>query len=424
MNLAPVANSLGEPVLAGTASSGLRVVVDARPGFRRTFGVFGVDFGSIDRRGGARGEPVPAGLAHFLEHKLFEDERGDVSDRFAALGAWCNASTGYSTTSYVFSTTAPPGPCLALLLDFVQTPWFTDALVAKEQGIIAQEIRMYDDDPDWVVFQHLMECLYERHPARDNIAGTVESIARIDAATLRRCYDLFYHPRNMCLTVAGGMSPDEVAAIVERDQGSRGIDARAPHRRDGGGEPARVRAPRHEARMPIARPRLLLGVKESVVDGDGPTVRRRELATRLVLDALFGRASAAFERLYEDGLVDETFTASHVAEDGFGVTVVGGDTDEPERLETRLREVLEHARRHGVDGGALRRAANKLRGAMLRGLDSPENAAYALLVETFRGVPLLGLPEVLDGLRLGDLQARLEEHVRDELVAIAVLAPA
>jgi len=423
MTLHPAPNTLHERVLVGTASSGLRLVVDSKPGFARTFAALGVDFGSIDRRGGPDGQPVPAGLAHFLEHELFEDEHGDVSDRFARHGAWCNASTGYSTTSYVFSTSGPAGPSLELLLDFVQTPWFTDELVARERSIIGQEIRMYDDDPDWVVFQNLMECLYERHPARDNIAGTLDSIAGIDAATLRRCYGLFYHPRNMCLVVAGGMDPDEVVERVERDQRARGVDPRAAHARDDHGEPARVRAARHEATMPISRPRLVLGIKETRLDGGPLAVRRRELTTRLLLDALFGRASRTFERLYEDGLVDETFTVSHVAEDGFGLTIVGGDTDDPEGLEARVRAAFEDARRDGLDEAALRRTRNKVRGAMLRGLDSPESAAYALLVETFRGVPPLGIPEAIEGITLDELRARLDEHVRDEAIAVAVLRP-
>ena len=191
MELRSITNHFGEQLLQGTSSSGLTVILNPRPGFVRTFAAFGTNFGSVDRVADGNGQAVPEGLAHFLEHKLFEDEQGDVSDRFSALGASCNAMTGFCGTTYICSTVGDATPSIDLLLDFVQDPWFTDELVAKEQGIIAQEIRMYDDDPDWRVFFGLLGCLYARHPVRDNIAGSVESIARIDAATLRRCYDLF-----------------------------------------------------------------------------------------------------------------------------------------------------------------------------------------------------------------------------------------
>jgi len=423
MKLTPVPNALGETILAGTAGSGLRVFVNPRPRYAHTFAAFGPNFGSVDRVASANGQPIPEGLAHFLEHKLFEDSAGDVSDRFAALGASTNAMTGFCGTTYIVSTIEQPGACLDLLLDFVQDPWFTEALVAKEQGIIAQEIRMYDDDPDWRVFFGLMGCLYEKHPARDNIAGTVESIAEIDAATLRRCYDLFYHPRNMVLAVSGALSPDDVAAIVEADQSGRPADALPPHERSLTDEPRTRRAPRFELALPVARPRLLLGIKETVLGGDGLTVSRRELATRILLDILFGPSSAAFEELYADGLIDETFGVSHAAEASFGFSTLGGDTDDPERLQARLLEVFERARQQGLDRAAFARIRNKILGGLLRSLDSPETVASALLSDAFRGVPPFAALDLVEAITLEDLSRRLAEHVREDAIAAAIVRP-
>jgi predicted Zn-dependent peptidase len=423
VKLQPVPNPLGEPILRGTAGSGLTVIVAPRPDFERTFAAFGTNFGSVDRVSGATGQPVPEGLAHFLEHKLFEDEGGDVSDRFATLGASTNAMTGFCGTTYIASTVEDPGASLDLLLDFVQDPWFTDALVAKEQGIIAQEIRMYDDDPDWRLFFGLLTCLYAKHPVRDNIAGSVESIAAIDAATLRRCYELFYHPRNLCLAVAGSLDPADIAARVEADQAGRPADRLPAHVRSLVDEPAAVSAARYEVQLPVARPRVLLGIKEQVLGGSGLDVTRRELSTRILIDILFGRSSAAFERLYEEGHIDETFSASHSAEASFGFTTIGGDTDDPERLERALRDVLSDALARGLDREAFGRIRRKLHGSMLQGLDSPENVAYSLLSDHFRGVTPFVALQLVDSLSLDDLHRRLAEHVREDALAVAVVRP-
>jgi predicted Zn-dependent peptidase len=423
VKLSSLSNPLDEPVLSFVASSGLTVLVNPRPGWQRTFAALGTNFGSVDRVSGHGGQPVPEGLAHFLEHKLFEDELGDVSDRFAELGASTNAMTGFCGTTYIVSTVEQPLPCIDLLLDFVQDPYFTDALVEKEQGIIAQEIRMYDDDPDWRIFFGLLGCLYARHPVRDNIAGTVESIATIDAATLHRCYELFYHPRNLCLTVSGAVDAQGVAALVEADQRARPADRRARHVRAPVDEPSGIVAPRWEERLPVSRPRLLLGIKESVLGGEGLAVARRQLTTRILLDVLFGRSSQAYQDLYGEGLVDETFSASYSGEPHFGFTTLGGDTDEPERLEERLREALRRALLHGIEPGAHRRIRNKLYGMLLKATDSPETVCFELLSEHFRDTPPFCALALVDSISEADLLQRLHEHVREDALAASVVLP-
>jgi predicted Zn-dependent peptidase len=423
VRLTEIPNALGETILGGTAPSGLRVLVNPRPGWSRTFAALATNFGSVDRVDDASGQPVPEGLAHFLEHKLFEDRDGDVSDRFAALGASTNAMTGFVSTTYITSTVEQPGKCLDLLLDFVQDPWFTDALVAKEQGIIAQEIRMYDDDPDWRAFFGLLDCLYERHPVKDNIAGSVQSIADIDAATLRRCYELFYHPRNLFLVVSGALPVDEIVSRVLADQASRPADERPAHERGAPPEPATRRAERVELALPVSRPRLLLGIKDGVLGGDGRDVSRRELCTRVLLDLLFGSSSSTYERLYSSGLVDETFSASHTADASFGFSTLGGDTDDPERLLAELRGVFERARREGVDRAAFRRVQHKLLGGLLRGLDSPEQTAYLLLGESMRGLLPFEELELLSTITPEQLDARLAELWREDAVAVSIVRP-
>lgn len=423
MRLSALHNPLNEPVLHGVASSGLTLLVNPRPGWERTFAALGTNFGSVDRVSRADGQPVPEGLAHFLEHKLFEDEQGDVSDRFAAFGASTNAMTGFCGTTYIVSTVTEPLPCIDLLLDFVQHPYFTDALVQKEQGIIAQEIRMYDDDPDWRIFFGLLGCLYARHPVRDNIAGTVESIAAIDAATLRRCYDRFYHPNNLCLTVSGAVDPEDVARLVEADQAARPRDLLPRHVRTLDDEPLVVAAARYEERLPVSRPRLLLGIKETVLDGDALQTARRQLTTRVLLDVLFGRSSRAYQQLYAEGLVDETFSASYSGEPGFGFSTLGGDTDAPQQLEDRLRGILRSALRDGIEPGAHVRIRNKLYGMLLRATDSPETVCYELLTEHFRDTPPFSVLSLVESISERDLLERLHEHARDDAMAVALVLP-
>jgi predicted Zn-dependent peptidase len=409
--------------LRGETASGLTLLVNPRPRYKMTFAALGTHFGSIDRVSAQDGSPVPLGLAHFLEHKLFENEQGDVSDRFAQFGAASNAMTSFCGTTYIASTTSDPMPMIDLLLDFVQEPWFTDELVAKEQGIIAQEIRMYDDDPDWRVFFGLMGSLYESHPVKDNIAGTVESIADIDAATLRRCYDRFYHPNNLCLSVAGGVDPDTLAALVESDQETRSSGGRSRH----------VRAPcderqgvvRRELRLelPVQRPRLLMGIKETVLGGSGEQIARRQLATRIALDILFGRSSIAFQELYGEGLIDESFVVSYSAEEDFGFTTLGGDTDEPELLAERVLGTLRGALTEGLDSEAFSRTKNKLQGLMLRALDAPETVAHGALSACFRNVSPFVVLDLVETLDQEELLARLSEHVRDDAMASAIVRP-
>jgi predicted Zn-dependent peptidase len=423
MSWEQVENPLGEPILRARLPSGLRLLMNPRPRFHRTFAAFGTNFGSIDRVGGPDGAAVPTGLAHFLEHKLFEDEHGDVSDRFAALGASSNAMTGFCGTTYIMSTVEQPAAGLDLLLDFVQDPWFTDELVEKEQGIIAQEIRMYDDDPDWRIFFGLLGCMYARHPVRDNIAGSVESIATIDAATLKHCYELFYHPTNMCLAVSGALDPDEVFARVEADQEARGIDGQAAHSRVPVDEPGGVVAPRFEERLAVARPRLLLGIKEREVGGTGTEVLRRELVTRILLDIMFGESSSAHERLYTEGLIDESFGASYSSDANFGFSTIGGDCDQPEVLEERVRSVLDDARKHGLDAAAFERIRNKVYGSQMRGMDMPENVAFSLLSATFRGVGPLQAFNLIQDIGMSDLMERLSAHFTNDATTVAVVRP-
>ena len=421
MTLSPLDNAVDLQLSEAVLGSGLAVRVDHRPERRGGYIALGVDFGSIDR--GAAGRSVPAGTAHFLEHELFEDDAGDVSDRFAALGASANAFTGFSGTTFIASTTRDMHAAIELLLKFVQSPSFDNERIARERSVIVQEIRMYDDDPDWRVFEGLMGCLFEHHPVREQIAGSEQSIADIDAALLESVHGQHYHPQALCLAVSGPIDPDDVHALAEADQLAR--PARDADRcvRAAVSEPRGRVHERYVVELPIARPRLLLGIKETVLGGDQEQLARRQLVTRMGLDLVLGRSSSAFETLYEAGLIDESFGVSHSAESDFGFTTMGGETDQPEELAARLKDLLGKALKQGLDRRAHERVHHKVYGSLMRALESPEAVAHGLISSRFRGVEPFRVAAMVADVSLDEVHARLVEHVCDEAFAHAVARP-
>lgn len=431
MQLEPVSNAIGERILRGTLPHGLTLLMNPRKGFSRSFGMLATHYGSLDSRvpiagttatGGSL-EAVPDGIAHFLEHKLFEDQNGDVSLRFSARGASCNAGTEFGKTSYHFSCSDRLEENLETLIRFVYDPWFTDQSVAKEQGIIEQEIRMYDDDPDWVVFFNLLESLYHRHPVRINIAGTVASIRQITPALLYRCHKSFYHPRNMVLAVAGGFDEAAAAAVAERVMTSLQFESGSAWTRPITEEPTTILRKRHEQPFSVSRPQLALGFKDHALPANSRDWLRRDLTSKLLLDVLFSSSSEHHARLYESGLIDDSFDASYSGERDFGFTILGGETDEPDRLVTELYSTLDAARRAGITAADFELARNRFLGRFVRAFNSAESLAGALVASHFRGVGLDELAQVAMELGRDDLMERLDHHLREEASAISILSP-
>ncbi len=425
--LAPVANSIGETLLHGVLPHGLSLYLNPRPEFSRSFGMLATHYGSLDSRlpsaDGTPGEVVPEGIAHFLEHKLFEDQKGDVSLRFSSMGASCNAGTEFAKTSYHFSTAENVETNLETLIRFVYDPWFTEQSVAKEQGIIEQEIRMYDDDPDWVVFFNLLESLYHVHPVRINIAGTVQTIRRITPDLLHRCHSAFYHPANMVLVVAGGFDAERCAALADRTLASLAIGVGRSYSRPPVGEPPTVKRRRVEKEFAVSRPQLALGFKDLDLPKTPHAFLRRDLTTRLLLDVLFSASSPHHQRLYESGLIDDSFDASYSGEDDFGFTVVGAETDDPDRLVGEVLQVLRTAAAAGVSEADFTLARNRFLGRYVRAFNSAESLAGALVTCHFRRVALDDLTRVALELTPADLSRRLAEHLREETSAVSILRP-
>ncbi len=427
MVLQSIENNVDERFQTVRLSSGLTLIINPKRGFSKTMGLMGVKFGSADnnlpRNGPASPCRLPDGTAHFLEHKLFEDADGDVSDRFAANGAMCNASTGFTSTSYIFSCTDRVADNLRLLLSFVQSPYFTEELVKKEQGIIQQEIKMYDDDPGWIVFFNLMKSLYREHPIRQNIAGTVESIAEITPAFLEECYRSFYRPGNMALVLVGGFDPDEVLEVAERDAEKRTVDSKDLNHRFFTETDRSIAAPLEQTRMVVYRPKFLLGFKDLEFCNSGRETEKIELRTQLVLDCLLSKSSPVYEMLYGEDLIDDSFSAYYSGYGDSGHTLISSDTKEPERLKQRLLKILADARTEGIEKATFERIRNKYMGNFVRMFNSIESTAYSFLGCFFREVWPSELVDMIRDVTHEELIERLRTHFDPDNMSVSIVFP-
>ncbi|MBO8142585.1 MAG: insulinase family protein [Firmicutes bacterium] len=418
---------LKETVYRTRLDNGLDVFVMPRRGFRKRYAVFSTRYGSIDNRFRRPGErdavEVPDGIAHFLEHQLFEQEDGHVFDAFAALGASVNAYTSHTMTSYLFSTTGELAPALDRLLDFVQEPHFTPSGVQKEIGIIEQEIRMYADQPRHRLSQNLLEGLYHAHPVRIDIAGTPGSIRRITPELLYACYDTFYHPSNMALFVVGDVHPDAVLEQVTADMAGRAYQGRAPVERLFPDEPPSVARPRTEATLPAARPLFAVGFKDAALAASPREQLRREALTSLVLGAALGRGSRLYEELYRADLVDDGFSSRYQAGPNFGHTILGGETRDPDELHERLMAGFERLGAEGLPEDDVRRVQRQEIGELVQLFDSLEFVANGFLFYHFMGGSLFDYLDVLQEITPDDANERLAEHFRPERAAVSVIRP-
>jgi len=414
---------LRESVASGTLSCGLPAFVFPKRGHTKKTAIVATQYGSIDlsfRDGGERRD-TPPGIAHFLEHQLFKKQDMDVLMEFGKFGASANAFTDYTTTAYHFTTTDRFEEALDLLMTLTFAPFFEDGKVENEKKIIEQELRMYDDSPDYRIYKNLMPALYRSHPVRIDVGGTVESIQGISRALLESCYRTFYHPKNMVLIVAGDLDPRAVVeraetAMASRTFGPSGIERFFPD------EPAGAAKPEVRGEAVVSRPRVTIGVKDTVVGAKDALAR--ELETSVLLDLLFGRSSAFFTRAYERGLIDDSFSFSYNSEAPFGFSLLGGETDDPSRLVDEVRREVAKARKGRFARRDVERSKRKRLGRFLRALDSPEGLAFLFLGCHPRGIDPFDIPKAITRLTPRALEERLRHHLVEANQSVSILTPA
>ena len=413
---------IGETVLTETLPNGLRVAIVPKPGYRKRYAFFTTRYGGMDMKFKLDGvwHDTPAGIAHYLEHKMFDTEDGNALLELSMNGAEPNAFTANSMTAYYFDCTEHFEDNLRRLLSFVTVPWFTEESVEKERGIIAQEIRMTEDSPSWRLYKDLLGCLYRNSPVSTAIAGTVESIQLITPQLLYDCHKAFYAPSNMALCVVGSVDAEKVVSIarevvtaeageeIERDYGSSedSVPARPESRRT----------------MEVASRQFLAGFKCDV-PAAGEALLRDSLIGDLACDVLISSSSPLYNRLYAAGDINDTFDCEYSQLPGVAYVSLGGECREPERVTKLITDEAARLGREGVDEALFRQLLRASFGSSLRALNSFENIAAALTDGCFRGFDPNRFPEVYDAITKEDVENYLRVNFVPERQAIAVLEP-
>ena len=414
---------LGETLYKKKLSNGLRVMVDKRPGFTKKLAYFVTDFGAVHTEFELDGREihVPAGIAHFLEHKMFDlpGER-DVTAELAALGAGTNAFTSYDMTAYYFSCTDNFEAALKLLLEFVSTPYFTEESVQKEIGIIDQEIGMHLDNPDSRVFENLALGLYENHPIRVPILGSSESIREITPQLLHECHRAFYTPGNMILCIVGDVEPERVEAIATEVLGQ---EPRSVGTKLKAWDETMVRSIEQQSmQMEVAMPMFNLGFK-CEYPGSGEAAIRQEMVGDLAAEALFGESSELYLRLYEQGLIDSSFGGGFETIDGMAMLLCTGDSDDPEAVREAVLEQAGKLSCEGVDAEDFLRMKRSAFGRRVRDLDSFDSTCFRLCAYELSGYDYFDFPALYERIEKEEIQEFLRRVVRAERCSLSVINP-
>lgn len=413
----------GETVYRIDHPSGLPIFVWPKSGYHTTYAVISTRYGSIDTAftdSEGNAVTVPAGIAHYLEHKLFENEDCDAMDRFARIGASCNAYTSFNNTAYLFTCTERAPEALEILLDFVQDPYFTEETVEKERGIIEQEIRMGEDSPSRRVLFEMLRALYKEHPIKVDIAGTVESIADITPDLLYTCYNTFYNLHNMVLSVCGDITPEQVLEVADR------VLKPCADARPGlplVDEPLAAVTPRVECVMPVSSPLFSLGYKEYF-----PPERRGKyrtpaalVASSILLDVLVGRGAPLYMRLMEEGLINDGFGGTCYDGPGYAVWMFSGESRDPDAVAAAIAAEIAETREKGIDPERFACARNALYGRMLFSLNDVEACAETLVEDVFAGRDPLAMISAAAAVTLEDVQALLRDSLQQEACALSIL---
>ncbi len=401
-------------------SSGLDVYICEMKGFSSVEALFGTKYGSINTRfrtsGDADYTEVPEGIAHFLEHKLFENEDCDVFELYAKTGANANAFTSFDKTCYLFSCSKNYQDSLKILLDFVQKPYFTKESVNKEQGIIGQEIQMTNDNPEWRVFFNLLRCLYHNHPVKIDIAGTIESIAQIDADLLYKCYNTFYNLNNMVLAIAGNISADEVLEICDqclKPCEDKGLESVFPD------EPSEIVQPEIRETQPVGTPIFNIGYKCAPCSGRERL--KKSMAASVAAGIITDASSDMYQRLLNSGIINSTFGAEVFCGDGYFSVIFSGESASPEKVRDALAQEMEKISRGGLEEKDFQRIKKSTYGILIRELDNVESVANLMINAHMDGVKPYDAIEILSDLTSSDCTSFIRDELSADKLAMSVV---
>lgn len=422
MNIKEVRNELlNEKYYDIDHPSGLKILVMPKENYSSTYAIFATKYGSIDtmiQMSDGSFKEIPEGTAHFLEHKLFESEDLDAFERFAKTGASANAYTSFERTGYLFSCSANFKKNLEILLDFVQNPYFTQATVEKEQGIIGQEIDMYKDAPDWEVMFNCLRTMYHNLPVRIDIAGTQESIAQITAKTLYGCYDNFYNLHNMVLAVAGNADVDEIIEVA--DKVLKPVEGKMAQRKviD---EPEEVIDSYIEEKLSVATPQFMFGFKESWDTPERTT--KEEISMEILLDMISGQSSELYKRLFDGKLINNSFGFEYFTGFGYSCVLFAGESNDPKKVAEEIVGEIGKFRKTGFDKTAFERTKKKLYGRMIMGMNDIEGLANNMAVSYFAGEDVFTDFEIFKTVTLDDVNDIFKKTLDENRSVLSVINP-
>lgn len=400
--------------------TGLEILIWPMENFSTTEVLFGTKYGSINTIFKTDKEEdfahVPEGIAHFLEHKLFENEDCDAFAQYAKTGANANAYTSFDRTCYLFSCSENYKESLKILLNFVQSPYFTKETVDKEQGIIGQEIQMCNDNPGWKVFFNLLKCLHVNHPVRIDIAGTIESIAQIDADLLYRCYNTFYNLNNMVLSIAGNVDVDEVIAIADeclKPSESIKIETTFPD------EPNAINKPYASEKLPVGTPLFNIGFKSKPYTGI--ELVKAEMKASILLSLIAGSISPLYKQMINDELINSNFDTEVFAGDGYFASIFSGESKNPEEVRDRIVAEINRVKKEGLDKKNFEIIKKTKYGQLIRSFNNPESCASLMLNSKFNGVKAFEDVEILASITFEEVQNSISEFFDTTKVAISIV---
>lgn len=414
-----VSRDLAEKYTKIEHPSGLTLMLCPMKGFSGAFALFATRYGSIDNAfavGDGEFTEVPAGIAHFLEHKLFESEEGDAFALYAKTGASANAYTSFDRTAYLFSCTDRFDESIEILINLVTKPYFTAQTVQKEQGIIGQEIRMYDDDPEWRVYFNLLGALYHNHPLKTDIAGTVESISEITADLLYSCYNAFYNLNNMVLAVAGNFDIDTVVKACDKlltlasDVKVRSAEV---------DEPESINERRVEQKLEVAAPLFQIGFK-----GRAGSYRENILAQvvgEMVCDIIIGESTELYRELYDEGLINSVFGSEVMAGPNYLVNIFSGESRDPDAVFERIISGIDNLQMNGISVEAFERAKRAAYGRYVAVYSTAEAMAGMMVLAQLAGFSAYEPLEMLNELTVNDAQAFLRENFDTSRAALSIV---
>lgn len=405
-------------------ASGITIYYYPMPGKSKSAAMITTKFGSMNREFKKYKQDewmvAPDGVAHFLEHKLFESPKGNAFDYYAKTGAKANAYTSNDRTAYYFVATDNFYESLDILLKFVKHPFFTAENVEKEKGIIGQEIRMYDDEPSWQGYISLVQSLYSVHPVRIDIAGTTETIAGITDQTLYDCYNVFYNNANLCMCIAGDLDMDKILEVCDRQlptEESDEIRQKFPE------EPNEIFKTETRKEMDVSKPQFFIGIKDNNAVNSGESFAAHELCCKILISVLFGESSAFYKELYQNGTVNAEFSADYENGVDFGFILFSGESDTPEIVRDKIAEICDNFDASMISDAVFTRIRNAMYGDMMHSLDNAESIVNRFTAAQLNGCDVFESLRAVQSVTRQDVIATATEILDSTKMAMSVIEP-